>query len=101
MPQQFGVARRMPSTPPPRLSGRQDPAALRADLEAMAQWADALRREIEQLYDTLSRQTNELLMSGNLADRPSAGVRGRVFWATDQASGSRLAIDTGSTWQGT
>ena len=96
--EQHGIARRTPQVPRFGWKGGTDAGALRADLEALRQAQEALRRQIDDMEDRIVRRLNEMLLSGTLAQRPAAGVADRIYWATDQASGSRLSFDTGSAW---
>ena len=108
---------RRPSGPDPDASlvqrmqaGQQrtevDLAALRTRVLELEDMIGTLVAKVNELLgavgvvdDTLSRRLNEILISGALADRPTAEVTDRLYWATDQSSGARLYYDTGSAWQ--
>ena len=92
-----GLARSVVIPPAPTLSGREDPASLKADVAALAEYATRVTLALHDLYDTLSRRSNEMLQSGTLADRPAAGPGDRIYLATDQAAGSRLTYDAGTS----
>lgn len=96
--QQHGIARRTPLAPRLAWKGGTEAAALRADLDALRKANEALRKQLDDMEDRIVRRVNEMVLSGTLAQRPTAGVADRIYWATDQASGSRLSFDTGSAW---
>ena len=61
----------------------------------------AIRRLEDQLVfleDKLARRMNEMLVSGTLANRPAAAIQDRIYFATDQAPGSRFYYDSGTAW---
>ena len=43
---------------------------------------------IELLRRDVAIRTNEMITSGNAADRPVVGVNNRIFWAKDTDTGS-------------
>lgn len=94
-----GLPRRLPTSAPPVLSGRDDPASLRRDVRTLAEALAALQREGETIYDVLAQRANDMLMSGTLANRPTVGVKDRVYYATDEPAGGNVFWDDGTTWQ--
>ena len=93
MPAQVGIPRTL-------LTARVPTPTLQAsvDVRALYDFVGALQREIQELYKTLARRSNEMLLSGTLANRPDAGIQDRIYFATDQAVGSRLTYDDGTAW---
>ncbi len=88
------------------MSGRRDAEALASDLrvavDSLAEDLQTLSESLEQLAthmdeteERLARRSNEMLLSGALAQRPPAGVADRIFVSDDEP---RLYYDLGSAW---
>mgnify|MGYP001612568829 CR=1 FL=1 len=82
-----------------------DMGALRKRVEELEDYQRVVGEKLNEIIkaladvdDALSRRLNEILLSGALADRPTAGIADRFFFATDQAVGARLVFDDGSNW---
>jgi hypothetical protein len=95
-----GMSRRGQIADVPILSGRSDADAVQRDLQALRRSLIQIQLQIDQLEDRVTRRVNEMILSGTLAERPSAGKGDRIYFATDQAPGARLTFDTGSAWIG-
>ncbi len=94
-----GIARQRGSLPgPPSVAARPDVQALAGDVRALARFCGEVARALSAVDDQLSRRLNELLISGTLAERPTAGLQDRLYIASDQAAGSNLYWDSGSAW---
>jgi hypothetical protein len=57
--------------------------------------------DIEVVKDALVAIDASALLFGHglFANRPSAGVQGRVYWATDHGANGKAYYDTGSNWR--
>lgn len=99
MPQQPGIQRHQPIPQPVRVEARPDPAALARDVRALADFLTTIQRQLDRIQLTLTGRINQMVLSGTLAQRPAAAIQDRIYWATDQAAGSRLYYDTGTVWQ--
>lgn len=93
-----GIPRTMFSPNAPELRPGQEAATLAANQQALLRFAVDLQQQLAEAYKVLSKRSNEMLVSGPLAQRPTAGVQDRIFFATDQAPGARVYYDTGSAW---
>lgn len=98
MPQQPGIQRHQVTAPPLRVEARPDPAALARDMKALSDYLMHLQRQLDRIQLTLTGRINQMLMSDTLARRPAAGVRDRLFIASDQAAGSNAFWDSGTAW---
>jgi hypothetical protein len=88
------LARTTPQSRPIRTNAA-DPAV--RDLQ---QAVDDLQKQVNEIYHVLGQAISEIVLSGTLAQRPVAGVANRIYYATDQASGSRFTFDNGTAWVG-
>jgi len=97
-PQPHGISRTTVRFPLPKLEGGLTEAALRKDIETLREALGKLHDHVDQDTDIAVRRINEMILSGTLAQRPTAGKADRVYLATDQAVGSNLFFDTGAAW---
>lgn len=83
MADQSGIQRRSPITTITPLMPARTIETAAAQLRQVHEDMVALQRSLDVAYDTITRRSNEMLMSGTLAQRPPSGVRDRFYYATD------------------
>lgn len=85
------AARTLSRAPSPILSESASP-----DLRRLQAQLEDIQNQLNEAYRIAYVASTELLLSGDFARRPTAGVQDRIFWATDQAAGY---YDDGTDWK--
>lgn len=86
----------MPQAPVPHLDPRNDPAALAMNISRLMTYSQRLQEQLNNSYHLASQASDELLLSGPIAQRPPAGITDRLFWATDTFT---AYYDDGTAWR--